>query len=1312
VSAIASYPGTVTPLRGLSPFAESERDVFFGRDRECEELARLVIGEGFRAGLLYGPAGVGKSSLLRAGVIPHLRDHGVMVIVCDDLRSPIASFAQAVSAATGFAPADNERPITFLARVVGQSLAGQLYLFIVDEVEELFQSGDERVVGELGDLFARVVSRSGGRARFLFSCASDRVHLFGALERRTGSLFPPSARYELQPFAPPVAGDVLERTLAFAGVNTDATVGRAITDAIGQVGPVLPADLQIAMLAIRELELTTAAKLEAIGGPGELTGAWLQAACRATGNERSALRLIAELAAEGAHAYVPEWAAARASLDPSFAAHALEMLAHKGVVRRVIIEGSESPHFALAHDILAPRVREVAAPARAAARRAFELLGSKASQSKRLGAREWLELRREGIEPATPAERAVIDRTKRTALIVAGAVAAVPVVALLAIYVALAGSYHLDVVERPGGGEHVVVRAGNPSLQRFYWMPHSPRFGSIVADTGLTRAMTTDDAWADISAGKRGRGIARRDIADETMAALRPSLRALIEYAADGSESALGQLRRGAETPEDLVELLEALRPIARGGPQEIAAVEQALRDSSPAVQSAALAVAAAATKRSGGAYRGILAGALGSGDNERRRLAFSAVRSLGDEQAMEIFQEALAAGPGAAARRELLAVVTRDDPARGPSAVSATSVLANEELDDATRERARNLLRRAFLTGAADASVAAAALAANDDAPQRERIFALGLLHQHVAEDAHEAIAEDVRAAMRASAEPIRAAALPVLARIAPAEAAGDLALMMENTSLGNEMREAMALAWGEAVSADRAAAHAALDALLDDSNQQVRAAAARAYGKLGRTSQSALVALMRNAPLNVKVGAAYGLANSAAAGGNGATARAGIETLWRARGASQRAAAEVFAHMAHDAPNLVIQYAYSAARDSRDARLHPIGVEGLCNGVAAGNATARNHLMRIASEASLEVRAQILECALDHAEHASMSVRIARDLADDRDPTIRAAAARVLASVLELHDEVPTGTSETLVRLARDGSREVRLIALEGITALGEDAPEVTDTLGSIFGDADQAEKLAILRAAGATGAGELATLGLADDASLVRVAAMRTAIDTDTDAAAAVSSAVTDPEASVRRAAVDRIASGQHPLSATHVSRALGLAVRDPDPEIGVLALETLARIGDADEVRARLARQLASRSERERVRAAKALAGLAAREPEAVRALLEPHLHDGSHDVRVALLDSLAPAYAATLGGPALAEMIRESEGHATRRVVATAALVILAQSAPEAASAALDSLEDGPPLAREAARIGRGLIAADADGVTFLSLLVP
>ena len=179
--AIATYPGTVTPLRGLNAFAESERDVLFGRDREREDIARLVIGEGFRAGLLHGEPGVGKTSLLRAGVIPHLRDHGVIALACDDIGDPVESFGQAVTSATGLSKTDEETPVAFLSRVVGQALSGQLYLFILDDVDIILGAEDQRTE-DLKELFARVVTRSGGRARFLFSCSSAGVHLLSRLD--------------------------------------------------------------------------------------------------------------------------------------------------------------------------------------------------------------------------------------------------------------------------------------------------------------------------------------------------------------------------------------------------------------------------------------------------------------------------------------------------------------------------------------------------------------------------------------------------------------------------------------------------------------------------------------------------------------------------------------------------------------------------------------------------------------------------------------------------------------------------------------------------------------------------------------------------------------------------------------------------------------------------------------------------------------------------------------------------------------------------------------------------------------------------
>ncbi|MFF7161376.1 hypothetical protein ACFZBP_08290 [Streptomyces sp. NPDC008086] len=60
------------PYRGLARFEPDDRDLFFGRERMVEELHRLVCDHRFA--VLFGASGSGKSSLLRAGLIPALRE--------------------------------------------------------------------------------------------------------------------------------------------------------------------------------------------------------------------------------------------------------------------------------------------------------------------------------------------------------------------------------------------------------------------------------------------------------------------------------------------------------------------------------------------------------------------------------------------------------------------------------------------------------------------------------------------------------------------------------------------------------------------------------------------------------------------------------------------------------------------------------------------------------------------------------------------------------------------------------------------------------------------------------------------------------------------------------------------------------------------------------------------------------------------------------------------------------------------------------------------------------------------------------------
>ncbi|MCX5247541.1 helix-turn-helix domain-containing protein [Streptomyces sp. NBC_00201] len=60
-----------SPYRGLARFEPADQHLFFGRDRVVDEVGKLVCEHRFA--VLFGPSGSGKSSLLRAGLIPRLQ---------------------------------------------------------------------------------------------------------------------------------------------------------------------------------------------------------------------------------------------------------------------------------------------------------------------------------------------------------------------------------------------------------------------------------------------------------------------------------------------------------------------------------------------------------------------------------------------------------------------------------------------------------------------------------------------------------------------------------------------------------------------------------------------------------------------------------------------------------------------------------------------------------------------------------------------------------------------------------------------------------------------------------------------------------------------------------------------------------------------------------------------------------------------------------------------------------------------------------------------------------------------------------------
>jgi hypothetical protein len=71
-SATAAPPQPGNPWPGLASYTEQDKERFFGREREIAEVLRMIEREALT--VIFGRSGLGKTSLLRAGVIPQLQE--------------------------------------------------------------------------------------------------------------------------------------------------------------------------------------------------------------------------------------------------------------------------------------------------------------------------------------------------------------------------------------------------------------------------------------------------------------------------------------------------------------------------------------------------------------------------------------------------------------------------------------------------------------------------------------------------------------------------------------------------------------------------------------------------------------------------------------------------------------------------------------------------------------------------------------------------------------------------------------------------------------------------------------------------------------------------------------------------------------------------------------------------------------------------------------------------------------------------------------------------------------------------------------
>jgi WD40 repeat protein len=370
-----------SPYKGLAPFEDSDADalLFFGRQRESEVIAANLIAS--RITVLYGPSGVGKSSVLRAGVAHRLRQEreAEVIVFATWTGDPVAALVEAAGG--------RGRNLADALADAADRASGDLYL-ILDQFEELFlyhQGG-----GEFAQQLARVPRRGGLRVNVLIGMREDALARLDALKAsipnllanrlrlerldrtagtaaivgplaRYNELVVPDARVEIEP---QLREAILDQVTV--GRLDLGSAGRGVTATTRNDDRIEAPYLQLVLARLWDVELTRGSRtlrlstLRELGGAAQVVEDHLERAmAELTPREKGAAAamynfLVTPSGTKIAHGVRD--LAGYASVDEREAEEVLRRLTAERIVRASSTNGPSTTQYEIFHDVLADAV--------------------------------------------------------------------------------------------------------------------------------------------------------------------------------------------------------------------------------------------------------------------------------------------------------------------------------------------------------------------------------------------------------------------------------------------------------------------------------------------------------------------------------------------------------------------------------------------------------------------------------------------------------------------------------------------------------------------------------------------------------------------------------------------------------------------------------------------------------------------------------------------------------------------------------------------------------------------------------------------
>ncbi|HSO75557.1 MAG TPA: serine/threonine-protein kinase, partial [Blastocatellia bacterium] len=361
-------------FRGLLPFQEADRDRFYGRDVETAALFDLITNDEFRFGVLFGDSGSGKTSLLRAGLMPRFWEAGFVPIFCRSYNDPMTALVEQCRRQSQLAPLEEEEPVDYLNRVTDELNAG-LVVFC-DQFEEFFVNFRTKLEREpFISFIASCHHKRRLPVKFLFSMRSDFLYLIGAdFDGRIDEPLLSSRRYHLRNLDRQQAAGIIERSVERAGLPFAPGLSGHIAGDLAVDDAVLPSELQIVGEQLQNRRIFTLEEYRRVGGKEQLVHSYLEDVIRAAGDQDAARLLLRSLISDENTRLTLTLAeiTRRTQRAGKEVESLLEAFAEARLVRE--IQDEEPWRYELMHEYLIEKINQVTGRVMDAAQRANRLL--------------------------------------------------------------------------------------------------------------------------------------------------------------------------------------------------------------------------------------------------------------------------------------------------------------------------------------------------------------------------------------------------------------------------------------------------------------------------------------------------------------------------------------------------------------------------------------------------------------------------------------------------------------------------------------------------------------------------------------------------------------------------------------------------------------------------------------------------------------------------------------------------------------------------------------------------------------------------